>query len=60
MLLGFYFSTGHLSYRCVIVPHIGSATLETRREMAIRVAENAIAAILGGEMPSEIDLSLLR
>jgi lactate dehydrogenase-like 2-hydroxyacid dehydrogenase len=43
--------------RCVIVPHIASATLETRGEMATRAAKNVIAGILGGEMPSRVDLS---
>ncbi|KAG2132694.1 uncharacterized protein EDB93DRAFT_1175914 [Suillus bovinus] len=43
--------------RCVIVPHIASATLETRLEMATRAAQNLIGAILGWEMPSQVDLS---
>ncbi|KAG1815179.1 uncharacterized protein BJ212DRAFT_1507679 [Suillus subaureus] len=43
--------------RCVIVPHIASATLETRVEMATRAAQNLIGAILGWEMPSQVDLS---
>jgi len=43
--------------RCVILPHIGSATLETRGEMTTRAAQNVIAAILGEEMPSQVDLS---
>jgi lactate dehydrogenase-like 2-hydroxyacid dehydrogenase len=48
-----------LLHRCVIVPHIASATLETRGEMATRAAQNVIAGILGGEMPSRVDLSAL-
>lgn len=43
--------------RCVIVPHIASATLETRLEMATRAAQNLIGAILGWEMPSQVNLS---
>ncbi|EGO30095.1 D-isomer specific 2-hydroxyacid dehydrogenase, NAD-binding [Serpula lacrymans var. lacrymans S7.9] len=42
--------------KCVIVPHIASATLETRRDMATRAAQNLIAAILGGQMPAQVDL----
>ncbi len=43
--------------RCVIVPHIASATLETRKHMATYAAQNLIAAILGGDMPAQVDLS---
>ncbi|KAG1741448.1 uncharacterized protein EDB91DRAFT_1280849 [Suillus paluster] len=43
--------------RCVIVPHVASATLETRREMATRAAQNLIAAILGGEMPAQVNMA---
>jgi glyoxylate/hydroxypyruvate reductase len=43
----------------VIVPHIGVATLETRREIATRAVQNVIAAILGGEMPSQVDLPVV-
>ncbi|KAG1769376.1 hypothetical protein EDD22DRAFT_948980 [Suillus occidentalis] len=43
--------------RCVIVPHIASATLETRLEMATRATQNLIGAILGWEMPSQVNLS---
>lgn len=43
--------------RCVIVPHIASATLETRLAMATRAAQNLIGAILGLEMPSQVNLS---
>ena len=31
----------------ILVPHIGSATVETRTRMAVIAAENAIAAIKG-------------
>ncbi|KAH7909883.1 D-isomer specific 2-hydroxyacid dehydrogenase [Hygrophoropsis aurantiaca] len=43
--------------RCVIVPHIASATLETRRAMATRAAQNLIAGLLGGQMPAQVDLA---
>ncbi|KAL4068571.1 hypothetical protein V8B97DRAFT_2024810 [Scleroderma yunnanense] len=43
--------------RCVIIPHIGSATLETRKDMAMRAAQNLIEAIRGGRMPAQVDLS---
>ncbi|KAF8434507.1 hypothetical protein L210DRAFT_960823 [Boletus edulis BED1] len=43
--------------KCVIVPHIASATLETRKHMATHAAQNLIAAILGGDMPAQVDLS---
>lgn len=42
--------------RCVILPHIGSATFETRVGMATLAAQNCIAGILGEVMPSELDL----
>jgi glyoxylate/hydroxypyruvate reductase len=51
------FSAVIMLRRCVIVPHIASATLETRLEMATRAAQNLIGAILGWEMPSQVDLS---
>ncbi|KAH6909564.1 hypothetical protein BKA70DRAFT_1385698 [Coprinopsis sp. MPI-PUGE-AT-0042] len=37
--------------RCAILPHIGSATYETRVDMAKLAAENALAAVLGEPMP---------
>ncbi len=36
---------------CLVVPHIGSATVRTRRLMAERAAENLIAALRGSKMP---------
>ncbi|EIM81974.1 uncharacterized protein STEHIDRAFT_161329 [Stereum hirsutum FP-91666 SS1] len=42
--------------RCVILPHIASATFETRRGMATLAAKNLLAALDGGDMPSELDL----
>ena len=40
--------------RCVVLPHIASATIETRLGMATLAAKNLIAALLGGEMPTEL------
>ena len=34
----------------VLLPHVGSATIETRTEMALLAARNAIA-VLAGELP---------
>ncbi|XP_014239498.1 glyoxylate reductase/hydroxypyruvate reductase-like isoform X2 [Cimex lectularius] len=38
---------------CVILPHIGSATYQTRMVMSDLVAKNIIAALEGKEMPAE-------
>ncbi|OCB89117.1 hypothetical protein A7U60_g3716 [Sanghuangporus baumii] len=43
--------------RCVILPHIGSATFETRRAMATLTARNVIAGVRGEPMPAELDLT---
>ncbi|KAF8156922.1 hypothetical protein B0H34DRAFT_658677 [Crassisporium funariophilum] len=43
--------------RCAILPHIGSATFETRVDMATLAVKNALAAISGDEMPASLDLS---
>ncbi|KAH9991586.1 hypothetical protein BJV77DRAFT_1007089 [Russula vinacea] len=43
--------------RCVIVPHIGSATIETRLGMANLVAGNALAGIGDEAMPAELDVA---
>ncbi|EJC97537.1 uncharacterized protein FOMMEDRAFT_162930, partial [Fomitiporia mediterranea MF3/22] len=43
--------------RCVVLPHIGSATFETRRAMATLAARNVIAGVRGEAMPTELDLS---
>ncbi|KAG5891373.1 hypothetical protein JTB14_020105 [Gonioctena quinquepunctata] len=42
---------------CVILPHIGSATVETRNEMGVLTAKNIIAALKGEKMPSEMFVS---
>ncbi|PPQ73438.1 hypothetical protein CVT26_015825 [Gymnopilus dilepis] len=43
--------------KCVIVPHIGSATYETRVEMARLAVNNALAAIFDERMPAALDLT---
>jgi len=43
--------------RCVILPHIGSGTFETRTEMATLAIQNALAAIYGETMPASVDLT---
>lgn len=42
--------------RCVLVPHIGSATIETREQMATESVKNLIAGIEGAEMVNELEL----
>lgn len=42
--------------RCVILPHIGSATNETRTDMASLAARNAISGVFGEQMPSFLPL----
>ena len=38
---------------CVIFPHMGSACIETRLDMAMLTSKNIIAALHGKEMPAE-------
>ncbi|KAJ6488907.1 hypothetical protein C8R45DRAFT_868339 [Mycena sanguinolenta] len=45
--------------RCVVLPHIGSAALETRAEMAALTARNVLAGILGQPLPAALDYSML-
>jgi glyoxylate reductase len=40
--------------RCVLLPHIGSATVASRDAMANAVADNVIAVLDGGEPPSRV------
>jgi glyoxylate/hydroxypyruvate reductase len=42
--------------RCVLVPHIGSATIETREQMAEESVKNLLAGLEGGEMVNEVEL----
>ncbi|XP_006630094.2 glyoxylate reductase/hydroxypyruvate reductase-like [Lepisosteus oculatus] len=41
---------------CVILPHIGSATYSTRGIMSVLAANNLLAGLMGGKMPSELVL----
>ncbi|WP_113637290.1 2-hydroxyacid dehydrogenase [Nubsella zeaxanthinifaciens] len=41
-----------------VLPHIGSATEETREKMAVMAAENLVAALSGKQMPQIIDPSV--
>jgi glyoxylate/hydroxypyruvate reductase len=41
---------------CVILPHIGSATVETRTKMAELTARNILAGLSGSPMPSELTI----
>lgn len=45
--------------RCVVLPHIGSATIETRAEMAALTARNVLAGVLGERVPVGLDYSAL-
>lgn len=37
---------------CVVLPHIGSASVATRTKMALMTAENLIAGVLGEQVPN--------
>lgn len=39
---------------CVILPHIGSASIDTRNQMAILTVENILKGLNGEEMPAEL------
>jgi len=39
----------------VLLPHVGSATTETRTAMGIMAAQNAIAVLKGGDVPSRVN-----
>ncbi|KAI4455881.1 2-hydroxyacid dehydrogenase-related [Holotrichia oblita] len=41
---------------CVILPHIGSATLDARKNMALLTSRNIIAALKNEKMPEELIL----
>lgn len=38
---------------CIITPHIGSASIQTREDMAMLAAQNLITGLNGEEMPAE-------
>lgn len=41
---------------CLILPHIGSATMETRNAMLELATDNLIASLLGKQMPSQLNI----
>jgi len=43
---------------CVILPHIGSATQETREAMAMIASDNLIAGVKSAKLPCEVKSSL--
>ena len=45
------------AFRCIVVPHIGSATTETRLGMATLAANNLINGLTGKDMPAELKLA---
>ena len=50
--------TGTIRFvRCVVLPHIGSASNEARLGMATLAANNLIGGVLGEEMPAELGTS---
>ncbi|KAJ8118359.1 hypothetical protein OPT61_g627 [Boeremia exigua] len=42
--------------RCVLLPHIGSATIETREKMSIESVQNLFAGLAGEAMVNEMEL----
>jgi glyoxylate/hydroxypyruvate reductase len=42
--------------RCVLMPHIGSATIETREQMATESVKNLLAGLTGEKMVNEVEL----
>ena len=42
--------------RCVVLPHVGSATFETRKGMALLTVRNVVGGVMGGKMPTELGL----
>ena len=50
------FESSLICLRCVLVPHIGSATDETRNGMAALAAQNLVKGVLGEAMPAEFNL----
>ncbi len=41
---------------CVILPHIGSATIATRTKMAVMTTENLLAGVEGRPLPNQVEL----
>ncbi|EMD38737.1 hypothetical protein CERSUDRAFT_112462 [Gelatoporia subvermispora B] len=42
--------------RCIVLPHVGTASTETRQAMAVLAVENVIAGVLGLPIPAEVYL----
>lgn len=42
--------------RCVVLPHIGSATVKTREQMAVESVRNLLAGLKGEKMVNEVKL----
>ncbi|KAG8201683.1 hypothetical protein JTE90_012748 [Oedothorax gibbosus] len=42
---------------CVLLPHIGSATVETRTTMAVSTAKNILAGLVGKPLPCPLHIS---
>ncbi|KAG7528526.1 hypothetical protein FFLO_06082 [Filobasidium floriforme] len=40
--------------RCVVLPHVGSATWDSREGMALLCAKNVLAGVQGEELPAEL------
>ena len=38
------------------MPHVGSATFETRKGMALLTVRNVVGGVMGGKMPTELGL----
>jgi glyoxylate reductase len=43
----------------ILVPHLGSATVETRTAMGMLAAENLVAAVEGRPLPSPVNPEVL-
>ena len=43
----------------VLIPHLGSATIETRTAMALLAAENAVTVLRGERPPTPVNAELL-
>lgn len=45
---------------CIVVPHIGSATIRTRERMGIIAAENLLAGLRGDPLPHTVNPKVMR
>ena len=46
--------------RLIVVPHVGSATIETRQQMALLATKNAVAALTGHQPPNAVNPQVLK